>query len=173
MLTFGGRMNFLSVLSYAAMVFSLTSMMVAAGKNTASASVSANDPAVAALQKDVPELMKDAEIPGMQIAVVREGKTFWLQSYGVKDIKTKAPVKDDTVFNVGSLSKPVFSYGVLKLVDEGKLDLDAPLSKYLPKPYIEGDPQTSERLQKITARIVLSHRTGFPKIGRASCRERE
>src|SRR5579872_1803933 len=162
MLTFGGRMKFLRVFSYAAMVCSLASMVIAAGKKTASVSVSANDPVVAALQKDVPELMKDAEIPGMQIAVVREGKTFWLQSYGVKDIKTKAPVKDDTVFNVGSLSKPVFAYGVLKLIDEGKLDLDAPLSKYLPKPYIEGDPQTSERLQKITARIVLSHRTGFP-----------
>ncbi len=155
-------MKFLRVFSYAAMVCSLASMVIAAGKKTASVSVSANDPVVAALQKDVPELMKDAEIPGMQIAVVREGKTFWLQSYGVKDIKTKAPVKDDTVFNVGSLSKPVFAYGVLKLIDEGKLDLDAPLSKYLPKPYIEGDPQTSERLQKITARIVLSHRTGFP-----------
>jgi CubicO group peptidase (beta-lactamase class C family) len=59
---------------------------------------------------------------------------------------------------VGSLSKPVFAYGVLKLVDAGRLRLDEPLAPYLPKEFTEGDP----RLSQITARLVLSHRTGFP-----------
>jgi CubicO group peptidase (beta-lactamase class C family) len=68
------------------------------------------------------------------------------------------PVTGETVFEAASLSKPVFAYGVLKLVEQGKLGLDVPLTTYLPKPYIAGD----ERLAKITARIVLSHRTGFP-----------
>ena len=62
------------------------------------------------------------------------------------------------MFNVGSLSKPVFAYGVLKLVDAGKLKLDEPLAPYLPKEFTAGDP----RFNQITARIVLSHRTGFP-----------
>jgi CubicO group peptidase (beta-lactamase class C family) len=62
------------------------------------------------------------------------------------------------MFNVGSLSKPVFAYGVLKLVDAGKLKLDEPLALYLPKEFIVDDP----RFNQITARIVLSHRTGFP-----------
>jgi hypothetical protein len=52
----------------------------------------------------------------------------------------------------------VFTYAVLKLVEQGKLGLDVPLTTYLPKPFIAGD----ERLAKITARIVMSHRTGFP-----------
>ena len=56
------------------------------------------------------------------------------------------------------MTKPVFAYAVLKLVEGGKLDLDTPLSKYLPQPYIEND----ERLNLITARRVLSHTTGFP-----------
>lgn len=56
------------------------------------------------------------------------------------------------------MSKPVFAYAVLKLVDQGKLGLDVPLTKYLPRRYLEGDA----RLDAITARIVLSHRTGFP-----------
>lgn len=113
---------------------------------------------VTALQQQVPELLKEATIPGLSMALIRDGKTYWLHTFGVKDTKTAAPVADETIFEAASLSKPVFTYGVLKLVDQGKLDLDAPLSKYLPKPYIEGDP----RLDKITARYVLSHRTGFP-----------
>ena len=62
-----------------------------------------------------------------------------------------------SVFEAASLSKPVFTYGVLKPVDQGKLDLDTPLSSYLPKSYVP-----DERVGKITARLVLSHRTGFP-----------
>jgi len=101
--------------------------------------------------------MKEAAIPGVSIALIRNGKTYWLHEFGVRNAKTNSPVTADTVFEAASLSKPVVAYGVLKLVDQGKLDLDTPLSKYLPKPYIEGDP----RLDKITARFVLSHRTGF------------
>jgi CubicO group peptidase (beta-lactamase class C family) len=113
---------------------------------------------IAALEKRVPELMKEGTVPGLSMAVIRGGKTYWAHGFGVRDAKTGAPVTDDTIFEAASLSKPVFAYGVLKLVDQGKIDLDTPLTHYLPKPYIEGDA----RLDKITARIVLSHRTGFP-----------
>jgi CubicO group peptidase (beta-lactamase class C family) len=112
---------------------------------------------IAALEKQVPELLKDGTVPGLSMALTRDGKTYWLHAFGVRDAKTGQALTEDTIFEAASLSKPVFAYGVLKLVDQGKLDLDAPLSKYLPKPYIEGDA----RLDKITARIVLSHRTGF------------
>jgi CubicO group peptidase (beta-lactamase class C family) len=137
-----------------------------------SSSASANTPAVvkapplhrpdsatvAALEKQVPELLTAASVPGISMALIRDGKTYWLHAFGVRDAKTGQAVTEDTIFEAASLSKPVVAYGALKLVDQGKLDLDAPLSKYLPKPYIEGDA----RLDKITARIVLSHRTGFP-----------
>jgi CubicO group peptidase (beta-lactamase class C family) len=113
---------------------------------------------IAALQKRLPELLKESGVPGLSLALIRDGKTYWVHGFGVRDVKSEQPVAGDTIFEAASLSKPVFAYGVLKLVDEGKLDLDVPLSKYFPKPYIEGD----ERLEKITARYVLSHRTGFP-----------
>ncbi|MGO8795495.1 MAG: serine hydrolase [Candidatus Sulfotelmatobacter sp.] len=118
----------------------------------------ATDPSIVALKKEIPSLMKEAEIPGLSIAVIRNGKTCWLQNFGMKSTKTNESVDDATVFNVGSLSKPVFAYGVLKLVDAGKLKLDEPLAPYLAKEFIVDDP----RFQQITARIVLSHRTGFP-----------
>jgi CubicO group peptidase (beta-lactamase class C family) len=110
------------------------------------------------LAKDVPELMKKDGIPGLAVAVIRDGKTTWVHGFGVKEAKTNEPVMENTVFEAASLSKPVFSYGVLKLVEQGKLGLDVPLTTYLTKPFVAGD----ERLAKITARIVLSHRTGFP-----------
>jgi CubicO group peptidase (beta-lactamase class C family) len=110
------------------------------------------------LEKDVPELMKKDIVPGLAIAVIRGGKTTWLHGFGMKEIKTGQPVTGKTVFEAASLSKPVFAYAVLKLVEQGKLGLDVPLTTYLPKPFVEGD----ERLAKITARIILSHRTGFP-----------
>jgi CubicO group peptidase (beta-lactamase class C family) len=113
---------------------------------------------IGALQKRIPELLKESSVPGLSLALIRDGKTYWVQGFGVRDTKTGQPVTNDTIFEAASLSKPVFAYGVLKLVDQGKLDLDTPLIRYLPKPYIEGDA----RLEKITARIVLSHRTGFP-----------
>jgi CubicO group peptidase (beta-lactamase class C family) len=112
---------------------------------------------IAGLDKEISESLRDATVPGMSIALIRDGKTYWVHGFGVKDVKTKQPVTEETTFEAASLSKPVFAYGVLKLVDAGKLDLDAPLTKYLPQRYIEGD----DRLDKITARIVMSHRTGF------------
>jgi len=123
-----------------------------------SADTPSHDAATAKLQQDIPQLTKVAEIPGLSVAVIRHGKTYWVQNYGVQNAKTKEPVADSTVFNVGSLSKPVFAYGVLKLVDAGKLKLDEPLAPYLPEAFTAGDP----RFKQITARIVLSHRTGFP-----------
>jgi CubicO group peptidase (beta-lactamase class C family) len=75
----------------------------------------------------------------------------------MKDKTTGSPVEPGTIFEAASLSKPVFTYGVLKLVEQGRLNLDTPLSSYLPKPYMP-----DARLDKITARLVLSHRTGFP-----------
>ena len=110
------------------------------------------------LGKDIPGLMKQVGVPGLSIAVIRGGKTTWVHGFGVKEVTAGQPVATETVFEAASLSKPVFAYGVLKLVEQGKLGLDVPLTTYLAKPYISGD----DRLGKITARIVLSHRTGFP-----------
>lgn len=102
--------------------------------------------------------MQEALVPGVSIALIRNGKVAWHRGFGVKNAKTQEPVVDATVFEAASLSKPVFAYIVFKLVESGTLDLDTPLTKYLPDPYVPDDP----RLNQITARFVLSHRTGFP-----------
>jgi len=113
----------------------------------------------AQLERDIPPMMSEASVPGLSIALVKDGQVAWQHAFGVKDAKTKEPVTDTTVFEAASLSKPVFAYAVLKLADSGKFDLDKPLNQYLPGDYDVGpDP----RLSQITARRVLSHTTGFP-----------
>jgi CubicO group peptidase (beta-lactamase class C family) len=111
------------------------------------------------LEQTIPPLMAQGDIPGLSIALVRNAEIVWSRGFGVKNVETKKAVDDNTVFEAASLSKPVFAYAVMKLVDSGKIDLDTPLSKYLPGTYDVGD---DPRLNQITARRVLSHTTGFP-----------
>ena len=112
----------------------------------------------AELDRIIPGLLVAGDVPGIQIAVIKDGQIILNRGFGVVSAATKAPVTESTVFEAASLSKPVFAYAVLKLVDQGKLELDKPLSQYLEKPYVEGD----DRLKLITARRVLTHTTGLP-----------
>jgi CubicO group peptidase (beta-lactamase class C family) len=118
-----------------------------------------NDEVIARLERDIPRLMEAGDIPGLSIALIRDAELVWHKGFGVRNTATKSPVTDGTVFEAASLSKPIFAYAVLKLVDSGELDLDTPLTKYLPGRYDVGD---DARLNQITARHVLSHTTGFP-----------
>ena len=130
----------------------------AVARQTASALKKPDKATLVRLDKSLPDLMAKGAVPGLSIALIRDRTTYWVHSFGVRDAKSGQPVTEETIFEAASLSKPVFAYGVLKLVDQGKLDLDTPLTRYLSPPYIQGD----DRLEKITPRYVLSHRTGFP-----------
>lgn len=112
----------------------------------------------ASLETELPRLIQAGEIPGASMAVIRDGRVAWTGAAGVIAPGSAIPVKTDTVFRAASLTKPVFSYIVLRLADRGVIDLDAPLAGYIPYPRVEHD----ERHRKITARMVLSHTTGLP-----------
>jgi CubicO group peptidase (beta-lactamase class C family) len=125
---------------------------------------------IANLQNFIPSLLEKGRVPGLQIALVRDGKIIWHQSFGVKNAKTGEPVTEETIFEAASLTKPFFAYYVMKLVEEGTLDLDKPLISYLPKENIEkelGHPLDTEGFrrdwfEKITPRHVMSHSGGTP-----------
>lgn len=87
------------------------------------------------LEQIIPHLMAEGDIPGLSVALIRDASVAWSRGFGVKNSNTKDPVDANTVFEAASLSKPVFAYAVLKLVDNGKLSLDTPLTKYLPGRY--------------------------------------
>jgi CubicO group peptidase (beta-lactamase class C family) len=112
---------------------------------------------LAEVEKLIPRLMKEFKVPGLSAAIIRDGKLIWNKPFGVKNNASKEPVDIETVFEAASVSKTVFAYAVMKLCEKGTLALDEPLTQYLPKRFLEGDP----RLDLITARHVLSHRSGF------------
>nr|WP_295921967.1 serine hydrolase domain-containing protein [uncultured Dyadobacter sp.] len=118
------------------------------------------DQLTADLKVMIPKLMDEATVPGLSIALVRNGKLSWHQGFGVKDNVSKEPVSEHTVFEAASVSKTVFAYAALKLCEKGILDLDKPLSKDATVPLLTGDP----RAALITPRTVLSHTTGVQNM---------
>lgn len=76
------------------------------------------------LETNIPYLMEKARIPGLQIAVIRDGKVVWQKGFGFKNAATNVPVTDETIFEAASLTKPIFAYAVMMMVDEGLIDLD-------------------------------------------------
>lgn len=116
------------------------------------------DGLLAQLSAQVPGLMADQKTPGLSIAIIRDARVLWRRGFGVTDGASKTPVDNDTVFEAASVSKTVFAYAVMQLVERGVIGLDTPLTRYTPERYLQGDP----RLDRITARHVLTHTSGFP-----------
>lgn len=105
----------------------------------------------------LPQLMEWANVPGLAIAVLQNGKPTWSRGFGVIKAGEELPVRSETLFGAASLSKPVFTYAVLRMRDEKLIDLDRPLWNYLPYE----DLPAVENAKLITARHVLSHSTGL------------
>lgn len=105
-----------------------------------------------------PVLMHELHVPGVSVALVRNRSLVWSRTYGLADVNRRMPVKRETLFEAASMTKPVFAYTVLKLAEQGRIDLDRPLVEYLHERVL---PDGALRRQ-ITARMVLSHTSGFP-----------
>lgn len=133
------------------------------------------DSIAAAMDALVPELLEKAYIPGLAVAVIRDGRVVWDGAYGVRNVDTGEPVTHETVFEAASLTKPLFAYAVMHLVEDGKIDLDKPIIDYLDLDEIESfldHPVTMEGFEfgwfkQITARHLLSHSSGLPHGERA------
>jgi CubicO group peptidase (beta-lactamase class C family) len=108
-------------------------------------------------ENGIPKWLQESRLPAVSIALVRDGRLAWRRAFGVKDTGTNEPVDTESVFAACSDTKPVFAYGVVKLAETGRLNLDTPLTKYTSRRII-ADP----RIDLITARHVLTHTTGFP-----------
>jgi CubicO group peptidase (beta-lactamase class C family) len=112
------------------------------------------------------------EIPGAIILIQQHGKPAYYRKLGVRDVATKLPMTDDTIFRLYSMSKPVTSVAAMMLVDDGKLALDDPLAKYIPafadvkvgveKPGEDGKPHMVMESPKrpITIEDLLRHTSG-------------
>ena len=101
----------------------------------------------------------DAHIPGMVWGIVQDGRLVHVKGAGVQDIDTKRPVNADTLFRIASMTKAFTALSILKLRDEGKLALDAPVETYVPE--LRGWKYPTDDSPKIRVRELLTHTAGF------------
>lgn len=104
--------------------------------------------------------MQKSQIPTVSIAVIKDYKVEWAMAFGVTDIMAETPATDMTLFQAGSISKPVVAMAALKAVQQGKLSLDGDINNYLTSWKL---PTTS--LDKVTLARLLSHSAGINVTG--------
>src|SRR5579872_4728370 len=114
----------------------------------------------------VQKLMDTAHVTGLCLGIVEGDRPAYIHAYGYKNKPLHQLNDTATCFYGASLSKAVFAYLMMKLVDRGVIDLDKPLYAYLPKPIPEYDKYKDlagdDRWKLLTARICLDNSTGFP-----------
>ena len=122
--------------------------------------------ATSQIEATATQLMRAAHVTGCGIAIFHGRKIAYLKAYGLRDAEKGLPLTPDSVMTSASLSKAAFATVVLRLVQEGVLDLNKPIYQYLPKPLPEyptyADLAGDDRYKKLTLRILLSHTSGFP-----------
>lgn len=125
-----------------------------------------------ALDNEIKRLKNSGNVHGFTVSIVTKDSILFQKAYGTRNLKEKQPLEISHNFYAASLSKPLFAFIVMKLVNEEKIDLDKPLVEYLENPIYSyefqhdyenyKDLKTDKRYEKITARMCLSHTTGFP-----------
>ncbi|MCA9173657.1 MAG: P1 family peptidase [Planctomycetales bacterium] len=110
------------------------------------------------LESHVDELLRQHHVPGVAVAIIDNRQLVWSRGYGVRCAGAESLVEPDTVMEACSMSKPLFAYLFLRMIEDGTFELDRPLVEYLGKDYWEGEP----RQRRITARHVLTHTSGLP-----------
>ena len=109
--------------------------------------------------KNVAQMLKEWNVPGCGIAIVVKDKVVFAKGYGLRDVEKKLPVTPTTLFPIASNTKLFTATAVGLLVEEGKLDWDKPVKKYVPEIQFYNDDLTAN----ITIRDMLSHRTGMSR----------
>ena len=112
-------------------------------------------PATDSVDRFVIAEMRRQRIPGLALAVVSRGRVIKARGYGFANVELRVTATDSTIFQSGSVGKQFTAAGILLLVEDGKLALDDPITKYLP----EGE----ERWHDVTVRHLLTHTSGVPE----------
>ncbi|HTF28580.1 MAG TPA: serine hydrolase [Flavitalea sp.] len=117
-----------------------------------------NSGSATAIDHFIESYQKYYGIPGVSLALIKDGRLIYHKTYGVRNTMTEDKVDSNTLFEAASVTKPVFAFAVQRLAERGVIDLERPLYQYLSYPDIAYD----ERYKLMTGKHVLTHRTGFP-----------
>ena len=105
------------------------------------------------------QLMERMRVPGISVAVIKDFDIHWAKGYGTADVTTGQAVTPDTIFQAASISKPTAAMGVMRLVQDGTLSLDADVNTYLRSWKLPESEHTRDR--HVTLRSLLSHTSGL------------
>ncbi len=114
------------------------------------------------LKAAIEQVRLESKLPGLGIALVDKNGPLWVAGLGEADTASHAPATEDTLFRIGSTSKMFVALAVLKLVEEGKLDLDAKLSELAPELYFDNPWEATHPVRLVH---LLEHTTGWDDIG--------
>ena len=114
-------------------------------------------------EQTVRDLMKKYNIPGGSVAVVRDGRLFYARGFGFADVENKTPVQPDALFRIASVSKPITSAAIMKLVEEGKLRLDDRVAPLIADLAAAPGATVDPRWDQITIRHLLNHTGGWDR----------
>lgn len=112
---------------------------------------------VSKIEAAISQTMKIYQLPGLSIGIIKDGQVAYTKGFGLAEVGTDRAVTPEIVFQLASNSKTVVVTAIMQLKEQGKIDLDAPVTTYLP--YFR---LADERYKEITIRQLLSHRSGLP-----------
>ncbi|MEM1114708.1 MAG: serine hydrolase domain-containing protein [Pseudomonadota bacterium] len=110
----------------------------------------------------VPGKLEELKLPGVAIGLIENSELAQTLTFGRADVDAQEPISDSTLFQIASISKSVAAWGIMKLVEQGKLDLDAPIDGYLSRWQL---PESEYDRSKVTARLLLMHFGGTSLSG--------
>ena len=116
----------------------------------------------ATFDKQIPTLLKESNTPGMAIAMIKNGNVIYKRGFGFSNKQQQEVISTHTGFNIGSISKTFTAWGIMHLVEQGKLNLDTPVSSYLTRWQL---PASQYDTQKVTIRAILNHTAGLSVHG--------
>jgi CubicO group peptidase (beta-lactamase class C family) len=146
----------------ALVVASLVGFCARAGAGYSKPAAATADQFAGQVDAAVPSLLARYHVPGAAVGLIDQGTIRWVRCYGLADEARNIAVSSDTVFRAASISKPVTAWGVMRLAEEGRLDLDAPVERYLHRWHL---PSSQFDSSEVTMRRLLSHTAGLTEPG--------
>jgi CubicO group peptidase (beta-lactamase class C family) len=115
---------------------------------------------IAQFRQEIPQRMQEEHVPGLAIVVVDDQNILWAEGFGFTDWDRRKPVTQETLFSIQSMSKSFTGTAAMFAAQEGMVDLDAPITTYLPDFHVNSIYEENPE-QKITLRMLLSHTAGL------------
>ena len=130
------------------------------GAETAKPATTLDEATVAKIESIANVAMAKSEVPGMAVCVVKDGQMVYAKGFGVAELGTDRPITPQTAFKAASVTKTLTAVAIMQLVEQGKVDLDAAVTTYLP-----WFTMADDRYKDITVRQVMAHRVWYPTAG--------